>query len=186
VRQRIVDGILNEGAWLAWSMALSFVAVAVFARARSSGGWDRGRVLRALHVFYGALIGTMAFGHLLAVTVKAAQGVLEPPLWAMGLLGLALAVPAWWLAARAWRAGQAGPVSARLNVWLGLCLLGLGLHNLPLAAPAALNLAYQFHARRALGWAIVGAAVAANVALFAGALAFWASGQTFEQFSARP
>ena len=59
----------------------------------------------------------------------------------------------------------------------------LGLHNVPLAAPAALNLAYQFHTRRAVGWTIVTVAVVANLALFAGSLVFLASGQSFEEFS---
>ena len=187
--QRIVAAILNEGTWLPLAMILSFLAVALFARRRFAEGWSRQRVLGAMNRFYGTLIGTMACGHLLAVTIKAVQGTLIRPLWVMYLLGLALAVPAWWLAARAGRVEPSPPlrtVSARLNAWLGLCLLALGLHNLPLAAPAALNLAYHFHARRAIGWAIVSVAVAANLALFAGALVFWASGQTFEQFSAQP
>jgi hypothetical protein len=49
--------------------------------------------------------------------------------------------------------------------------------------PAGLNLAYHFHTRRAVGWAIVSIALAADLALFAGALVFLASGQSFEQFS---
>jgi hypothetical protein len=45
-----------------------------------------------------------------------------------------------------------------------------------------LNIAYQFHTRRVLGWTIVTVAVAANIALFAGSLVFMASGLSFEQF----
>jgi hypothetical protein len=69
-----------------------------------------------------------------------------------------------------------------LNGWLALTLLVLGPHNLPLAAPAFFNVGYQLHSRRAVGWAIVGAAIAVNVGLFIGSLIFLASGQSFEQF----
>ena len=55
-------------------------------------------------------------------------------------------------------------------------------HNLPLAAPALFNIAYQRHASRTVGWTIVSLAVAVNVGLFIGALIFMASGQSFEQF----
>ena len=70
--------------------------------------------------------------------------------------------------------------TAELNVWLGICLLALGLHNAPLAAPAALNIAYLFHSRRAVGWTIVTATVVLNLALFIGSVVFLASGQSFE------
>lgn len=53
----------------------------------------------------------------------------------------------------------------------------------PLAAPAALNFAYLFHSRRAVGWTILGVTVAANLALLVGSLVFLARGQSFEQSS---
>jgi hypothetical protein len=59
----------------------------------------------------------------------------------------------------------------------------LGIHNLPLAVPGLLNIAHHLHARGALGWAIVAAAVFVNAGLFVGALVFMAGGQSFEQFS---
>ncbi len=183
--QAIVEAILNEGAWLTWSMALSFALVAVSTRRHWRALSNRDRVMSAMNLFYGCMIGTMAVGHLLAVTIKAFQGTLEPSWWSIYLLGLVLAVPAWWLVAGAYRSeqepGRFGTMTL-LNAWLGVCLLGLGLHNLPLAAPAALNIAYQCHARRAVGWTIASVAVAANLALFVGSLMFLASGQTFEQF----
>lgn len=61
--------------------------------------------------------------------------------------------------------------------------MALGLHNLPLAAPALFNLGYCLHSRRPVGWAIAGLAVAVNLGLFVGSLVFLASGQSFEQFS---
>ena len=187
MRQRILAAVLNEGAWLAWSMALSFAMVGVLAmRPRWRVAPSRTRVLSAMNLFYGSMIGTMGSRHLLAVTIKLVQGTLEPSVWVMYPLGLVLAVPGWWLAAAAWRSITESPgtetIAMRLNAWLGVSLLGLGLHNFPLAAPAAFNLAYQSHSRRAVGWTIAGVAIAANLALFAGAMIFWASGQTFEQF----
>lgn len=201
MQQTIVAAILNEGAWLTWSMALGFVVVGLSTRKHWHALPTRVLVLSGMNRFYGCMIGTMAAGHLLAVTIKAVQGTLEPSLWLMYLLGLVLAVPAWWLAAGAYRPQRHDAESLRfrlapaspklagrltseggLNAWLGISLLGLGPQNLPLAAPAALNLAYQFHSRRAVGWTIASVAVAANLALFVGSLIFWASGQTFEQF----
>ena len=69
-----------------------------------------------------------------------------------------------------------------LNAWLAITLLLLGLPNLPLTIPAILNVAYDRHAGRPLGWVIVGLAGVFNVALLIGALLFMASGQSFEQF----
>jgi uncharacterized membrane protein len=101
-------------------------------------------------------------------------------------LGLVLAVPAWWLAsaARSYAAGhdREARALAGLNGWLAIALLAMGLHNAPLAAPGVLNLAYQLHSRRAVGWAIVTIALAANAALLVGSLVFLASGRSFEQF----
>ena len=187
MEQRILAAVLNEGAWLAWSMALSIAMVGVLAmRPRWRAATSRTRVLSAMNLFYGVMIGTMGSGHLLAVTLKLVQGTLEPSVWLMYPLGLVLAVPGWWLAAAAWRSITDSPgtetIAMRLNAWLGVSLLVLGLQNLPLAAPAAFNLAYQSHSRRTVGWTIAGVAIAANLALFAGAMIFWASGQTFEQF----
>ena len=70
-----------------------------------------------------------------------------------------------------------------LNAWLAITLLALGIQNLPLAAPAFLNIAYRLHSRPLVGWMIVGMAIILNVGLFVGSLVFLASGQSFEQFS---
>ncbi len=70
-----------------------------------------------------------------------------------------------------------------LNAWLAGTLLVLGIHNLPLAAPAFFNIGYHLHCRPTVGWAIVALAVVANAGLFVGSLMFFASGQSFEQFS---
>ena len=176
---------LNEGNWLPVAMALSSVAAAgLVLRARALD--RRSTILCALNVFYGCTIGTMAFGHLSAVTIKLGQGTLNASPLFLYPLGVLLLVPAWRLVIVA--AGITADRRLRetqfwaLNAWLGVALLALGLHNLPLAVPAALNLGYQFHTRRMVGWTIVTIAVVGNLALFVGALVFMASGQTFEQF----
>jgi hypothetical protein len=103
------------------------------------------------------------------------------------LIGLVLAIPAWWLIYHTRRQlsddGEHGRATVVLNAWLAITLLALGIHNLPLAAPAFLNIGYHLHARRFVGWAIVSLAVVINVGLFVGSVIFLASGQSFEQFS---
>lgn len=184
----IIELVLDESKWLSTAMLLSIFSVGLLIfRQRRLGLSRRLVILRAMHLFYGCMIGIMAFGHLLAVTLKAALGTLEGSLWLLSLLGLALAIPAGCLAASVrWLTSDEERVRKRalvLNLWLGISLLGLGLHNAPLAAPAALNIAYQAHSRRAVGWLIVAVTAVAYLGLFIGSLVFFASGQSFEQFS---
>ncbi|MGH7601317.1 MAG: hypothetical protein ACREOI_33580 [bacterium] len=183
----IVAMVLDESKWLSISMLLSIIAVLALAvRQRRQRLPHRLRILEAMNLFYGCMIGIMSFGHLLAVTVKFSQGTLEGSLGLLYALGLVLAIPAWWLAFRVGKfvkdVERQGKSIVALNAWLGIGLLALGFHNLPLAAPAALNIAYQFHSRRVVGWAIVTVAIVATLALFIGSLVFFVSGQSFEQF----
>jgi hypothetical protein len=175
--------ILTESNWMPAAMALAFIAVAVRLRADGPAVPARLRTLRGLTLFYGVMIGIMGTGHLLAVSIKAAQGTLEGSPWFLYTLGLSLAVPAWWLVAEALGAGLEDSRGLRLtlglNGWLCVALMVIGPHNWPIAAPALLNLAYQFQTHRAIGTAIVIAAGVGYAALFAGALAFMSSGQTF-------
>jgi hypothetical protein len=187
VIERIVVLVLDESKWLATAMLLSIIAVFVLInRQRRQNLSHRLRILEALNLYYGCMIGTMSFGHLLAVTVKVFQGTLEGSLGLLYALGLVLAIPAWWLAFRIGKfvkeVERWGKWMVALNAWLGICLLALGFHNWPLAGPAALNIAYQYHSRRVVGWAIVTVAIVATLALFAGSLVFFVSGQSFEQF----
>ncbi len=185
--ERILELVLNESKWPTTAMLLSFIAVLILLiRQRGQSVPYRLKILAALNLFYGGMIGNMSFGHLLAVTIKVAQGSLAGSLWILYPLGLALAIPAWWLVLRV---GQFVKEEERekkgivaLNAWLGISLLAFGFHNWPLAAPAAWNIAYQFHSRRVVGWAIVSVAIIATLVLFTGSLVFFISGQSFEQF----
>jgi hypothetical protein len=185
---RLVALILDEGRWFPISMGLALLSISILLyRLRNSNLAARRRITAAMNLFFGVTIGTMAFGHLLAVTTKLALGTLRGSVLFFYVIGIVLAVPSAWLIRHARELvasdDDLGNKTIGLNVWLGMTLLVLGPPNLPLAAPALFNIAYQRHSRRAIGWAIVSAAVVLNVGLFLAALVFLASGQTFEQFS---
>ncbi|MEM7350380.1 MAG: hypothetical protein AAF657_06210 [Acidobacteriota bacterium] len=193
--ETLIELVLDESKWLPTAMFLALVAVALQARGNGSGGVPgRLRILAALNLFYGGMIGIMAFGHLLAVTVKLAVGQLEGSLWMLYPIGIVLAIPSWWLVASAVRLAadeervgkadedRAGKTIVTLNAVLAVCLLVLGPHNLPLAVPAAWNIGYHYHSQRAIGWTLVTVASVAYLALFVGAMTFFLSGQSFEQF----
>jgi hypothetical protein len=191
VIDRSVALILDEGKWLTASMILAAVAVAVlFLRQRRSARSIRHRVLAAMNLSAGLTIATMAFGHLLAVGLKLAMGTLrQRSLLILIAIGVSLLIPSW-LVTRHTRALLASDDEDRqttvlLNAWLVVTLLALGLHNIPLAAPALFTIAYRLHSGRLVGWAIVSLAVAFTLGLFGASLVFLASGQTFEQFSGR-
>lgn len=184
---QLVALIVDESKWLTASMGSALLAVTVLLYChRHSDLPGRRRVLAAMNLFFGVTIGAMAFGHLLAVTSKLALGTLEGSVPVFYLIGIALAVPSWWLIYHTrgvlTRDGGHGRATLGLNAWLAMTLLGLGIHNLPLAAPGFLNIWYHLHSGRVVGWAIVAMAVVVNVGLFIGSLIFMASGQSFEQF----
>lgn len=185
---QLVALIVDESKWLTLSMGTALLAVAILLyRFRQSHLPARRRVLAAMNLLFGVTIGTMAFGHLLAVTTKLATGTLEGGLLVFYAIGLALAVPSCWLILHTRRVLASDEAHGRatlvLNTWLAVTLLALGIQNLPLAAPAALNIAYHLHERRAVGWAVVGLAIVGTVGLFVGSLIFLASGGSFEEFS---
>ena len=185
---QLVALIVDESKWLTAAMAIALLAAtALLIGQRRSALSVRRRVLAAMNLFFGVMIGTMAFGHLLAVTTKLAIGTLDGPILLFYLIGVVLAAPSWWLIVHTRKLlasnKRPGPATLALNGAVAVTVLGLGVHNLPLAAPALFNIGYQLHSRRAVGWAIVGLAVVAYVALFVGSLVFLMSGQSFEQFS---
>jgi hypothetical protein len=190
VLDRLLALIVDEGKWLPAAMGLALLSVAgVLHHHRHADLPARRRVAAAMNLFFGVTIGTMAFGHLLAVTTKLALGTLRGgSLPAFYAIGIVLAVPSAALIRHSLRLlgsgsdAEFGRKTLALNAWLSFTLLAFGLHNLPIAAPGLFNIGYQLHSRRLVGWAIVSLAVAANVGLFVAALVFLASGQSFEQF----
>ena len=184
---QLIGFTLDEGKWLTLSMVLALLgATVLLLRQRHEAVPIRRRILAAMTLFFGVTIGTMASGHLLAVTAKLVQGTLEGPVPVFYAVGVALAVPSWWLACHTRRVLDPdvdhGRATLALNTGLSLTLLALGLHNLPLAAQGFLNIAYHAHSNRVVGWSLVGVAVVANAMLFVASVVFLASGQSFEQF----
>jgi hypothetical protein len=185
---RLVALIVDEGKWLTLSMSLAGVGIALLIfRQRASTLPVRQRITAAMNLGAGLTIGSMAFGHLLAVATKLALGTLrEGSLPIFLAIGLGLLIPSWMVTRHTRELLHANDETRRttvlLNAWLAITLLALGLHNLPLAAPALFTIAYRVHSGRLMGWAIASLAVAFNVSLFAASLVFLASGQSFEQF----
>lgn len=190
---RVVQIILNEGNWLPFSMGLALLAASFLLwRNRVLGLSDQVLAAGAMSLFAGVMIGNMAFGHLLAISIKLLRGDLAGSVPLLYLIGFALSAPAAWLVQRALslrRPAHGGKPSDRpllvANVWLAATLLLLGLHNLPLALPALCNVAHQFLPGGRTAWVIVGVSVLLSGGLFAASLVFMASGQTFEEFSGR-
>lgn len=183
---QLIALIIDESKWLTMSMGLAlFLVTLLLYRTRHSGHTVRLRIYAAMNLFFGVMVGTMAFGHLLAVSTKLGLGTLEGSASFFYGIGIVLAIPAWWLIYHVRELLSSRDHRRRtlvLNGWLAATLLALGPQNFPLAAPAILNVGYHFHSRQYVGWAIVCLAVAMNVGLFIGSLVFLASGQSFEQF----
>ena len=183
----LTELILAESKWIASAIALALAVVAVRFRPRQRSGLSqRVLVLWAMNRFYAGMIAILAFGHLLAVTLKLFQGTLDGSRLYFYGIGIALALPSWWLTVRlsAYILDEQRHRRAMLalNGFLILSLLVVGPQNWPLALPAVLNIAYQLHTRRAVGWTIVAVSVAGNLLLFIGAIKFFLSGQSFEDF----
>ena len=179
--------IVSENKWLPVAMTAATLAVTLLMMRRRGSGLPATRmVMAAMNLFAGVMLATMGTGHMLAVTTKLMLGTLEGSPVVLYPIGIAVLVPSWLVATHT-RAILEHADDVRkttgLNAWLAVTLMALGLHNLPLAAASLLNISYRMHSRRATGLAIVSIAVVFNVALFAGALIFMASGQSFEQFT---
>lgn len=184
---QLVQLIVDESKWLTASLGVAFLTIAVvLIGSRSRDLPLRQKVMTAMNLFFAMTIGTMAFGHLLAVTVKLGMGTLQGPVLLFYLIGIVLAAPSGWLALHAFSSLKTPPPPRKnvvLNAWLAVTLLAMGLHNLPLAAPGLLNIAYHAHTRTVTGWAIVGLTVLVGAGLLVGSIVFLLSGQSFEQFS---
>jgi hypothetical protein len=179
--------IVGESNWLPLATSLALVATAsLLYRYRRPELPARRRILAAMNLYFGVALAIMAVGHFAAVTTHLALGNLRGSVLWLYVIGTILIVPSTWLIRHTWlqlaRGGDHGRTSLVLNAWLAITLAALGLVNLPLAVPAVLNIGYQLHARRAVGWAILSFAILFQILLLVGALVFMASGQTFEQF----
>ena len=134
----MIDVLLNPSVWFPLAIAVATASVAASRRWLDAAA--------AMNRFYGCVVGVMALGHLLAITLKFVLGTLSPTTSGFAIpLGFVLGVPAWWLAVRP---GD-DRVALALNGWLAGALVALGT-SAPLAAPAALNLGYGFRRARAL------------------------------------
>lgn len=180
--------VVDEGKWLTSSMAIAVVAAgALWYRSDAESMPDTVRILAAMNLMGGVIVATMAFGHLLAVSVKLAQGTLrDGSLLVFVAIGASLLIPSVLVVrhtSEILAPGRGHPRrTVALNGWLAGTLLAIGVHNLPLAALSLFTIAYQLHSGRLVGWAIVGIAAVATISLFAASLVFLASGQSFEQF----
>jgi len=180
--------ITNEGLWLTLSMSLAAVAIAaLWYTHRGPACTVADRVTAAMNLGAGVMVGTMAFGHLLAVIVKLYLGTLrEGSLLVFFAIGMSLLIPSGFVIQHtgALLAQRATPnQTVMVNGWLAATLLMMGLHNLPLAAPSLFTISHRLRRRPLERWAIVAAASIVMAGLFVASLVFLASGQSFEQFS---
>ena len=139
----LLDLLLNEDLWFPTATAIALVAVMVLVFKQRRLNISRMiKVMCSLNLFYGLVIGIMGVGHLLAVTIKTVLGTLPPSTngWFVFPLGLALAIPGWWLVTTVGgltrNEKRTRLKAVALNVWLGIVLL---VPALPLVLPAALN-----------------------------------------------
>jgi hypothetical protein len=186
----LADWIVDESKWLTVSIGCAVLATVLLLIGRRASGVARRRVtMAALNLFFGVTIGTMALGHLLAVSTKLVVGSLAGSVLLFYAIGLALAVPSWGVVYHT-RAILAHPeprgATLALNAWLAVTLVALGTPNLPLAVPGLLNVAYGAHTSPRVGRLIVAAFVVLGIGLFLGSLRFFVSGQTFEQLRGMP
>jgi hypothetical protein len=145
--------VLNGKVWFVAALALALVAWVVRARRLGSGAPMGVKVAYGTNLFYGLILSVMGVGHLTGVTIRTLGGALRVNTDAHKMylfaLGLALVVPAGWLAATAGalaRDAKSAVVRAMaLNAWLGFVLAASG-PSWPLATLAGLNVL-------ALAWA---------------------------------
>lgn len=167
----MIDLLLNAALWFPAAIAIATAATATLVRRHARRGVARRvTILCALNLFYGCVVGIMASGHLVAVTIRAVEGTLSQGLtWFLYPLGLVLAIPAWWLAGSVGRLSRREAATRRrvlvLNLWLAIAFAALG-PSAPLALPAALNVGYQLTSRPGAQRAIPIVAAAIYLVMF--------------------
>lgn len=178
--------IVGEGHWLPVAMGAAFISAGVLAFATSgTPAAPRQRILAIMNLFTGMMLLIMGGAHLLAVTTKLLLGTLRGSTPLFYAIGIAVVVPAWLMVrhTRSILAAAHVRTTVKLNAWMAITLVVLGIVNLPLAVPAICTIGYGLHRRRWMGWTFVTVATVACVGLFIGGLIFMASGQSFEEFS---
>ncbi|NNM32784.1 MAG: hypothetical protein HKO53_06940 [Gemmatimonadetes bacterium] len=181
----LIADLTNESRWIFPSVLLALTASLAVGRTTA---WDRGRIAGAMTMFSGLLIGLLALGHLFAVLLKQAVGTLSGAVVPLYAIGLVLVVPAALVVREGWglvgRKREPGRKTAVLHGLLALALVLTGPLNLPLAVPSLLSGSYALQRRRAVGLTIVAAMLLVVALLLLGSARFFASGQSFEDFSA--
>lgn len=169
-------------------MALAFISASVLYLRHRESQIPAGRlVLAIMNLFVGVTLLTMSFGHLMAVTTKLTLGSLQGSAAKFYVIGIVLILPSLSVVLHTRRILAPhlaqGFRTVMLNGWLAATLIVLGIHNLPLAVGAIINIGYHLNSRRIVGWVIASVAVLLNVGLFIGAMIFLLSGGSFEEFS---
>ena len=180
----LVAALTTESRWIAPSALLGILAA--LAVLRNADLDRRARITAAMSAFSGVFIAVMAFGHLLAVTLLALDGSLRASPIVVYAIGVALIVPALFVAAHGLRfADDAATRRTTLIVHAVLvaALLLSGPRNAPLAVPSLLAIAWTVHRRPIAGRLIVVLAIATAILLLVGSIRFFLFGGSFEEFS---
>lgn len=130
----------------------------------------------------------MAFGHLLAISIKLFSGTLEGSLIILYSIGAALLLPAIALINYALSLAKNNDIKKNkgliTNSWMATTLLIAGLPNIPLAIPGLLNIIYLVTPNQKVRKLVIAMALLLYLFLIIGSIIFFMSGRTFEEFSA--
>src|SRR5262245_12012613 len=111
----MIELLLNPTVWFPAAILLAATAVVVT--------WGRLDAAAAMHRFYGVVIGVMAPGHIVAISIKLALGTLPATTSGFAIpLGFVLGIPAGWLALRP----ASGRTALAGDVWLAAWFVALG------------------------------------------------------------
>lgn len=130
----------------------------------------------------------MAFGHLLAISIKLFSDTLEGSLIILYSIGTALILPAIALINYGLSLAKNHDIQKNkgiiTNSWMATTLLIAGLPNIPLAIPGLLNIIYLVTPNQKVRKLVIAIALLLYLFLIIGSIIFFMSGRTFEEFSA--
>ena len=178
-----VQLLLDESKWFAFSLAVAAIGstIAVYVKSSAISSYRRTELIT--HLLFGITIGTMAFGHLLAITIKLWLGTLEGSIPLLYLLGFAIGIPSWLLIYKELQKTETKNSVLVLNLWVATTLLTAGLTNIPLAIPGFLNAIRKVSKRKEVKIILLWAVVIIYIFLLIGSINFAMSGGSFEDFS---